>query len=109
PYDGRSPAQPAEARERVLVELPRPALGDLPDAETRRPRAQRAYVRSLRAEADALLSALDARGVKTADVTTFERTWHGFAATVSAKDLPGLQSLGVRLRANRRFYPATGE
>jgi hypothetical protein len=46
PYDGRSPAQPPEARERVLVELPRPALGDLPDAETMSPRAQRSYASS---------------------------------------------------------------
>ena len=69
-------------------------------------RAQRRYVASLEDEARALLSALDARGVQTRDVVTFERAWHGFAATVDAKDLPGLQSLGVRLRANRRFYPA---
>ncbi|MEA2292494.1 MAG: hypothetical protein QOE86_133 [Solirubrobacteraceae bacterium] len=109
PYDGRSPAQPAGARERVLVELPRPALGALANAETLSPRRQRSYVASLENEARALLGALDARGVKTTDVVTFERTWHGFAATVSAKDLPGLESLGVRLRADRRLYPAVGE
>jgi len=106
PYDGRSPAQPAARRERVLVELPRPALGTRADAPSLSPRRQRAYVRSLRQESSALLSALEARGVKLRRVVTFERTWHGFAATVGAKDIPGLQSLGVRVRANRRFFPA---
>src|SRR5262245_25529534 len=28
PYDGRSPGQAAEAEQRVLVQLPRPPLGD---------------------------------------------------------------------------------
>ena len=109
PYDGRSPLLPPGATERVLAELPRPALGALDDAETMSARAQRAYVASLKDEAKALLSALDARGVKTRDVVTFERTWHGFAATVRAKDLPGLQSLGVRLRPDRRLFPAVSE
>ena len=106
PYDGRSPALATGRRERVLVELPRPALAELDDVQDMAPRAQRRYVASLEQEARALLSALDARGVQTRRVVTYERAWHGFAATVDAKDLPGLQSLGVRLRANRRFYPA---
>lgn len=109
PYDGRSPvAVPAET-ERVLIELPRPALGasqrraKLPD------RRQRSYVDSLRMESEALISALRARGARLREVVTYERTWHGFAATVRAKDLPALQSLGVRARANRRFFPAHSE
>ncbi|MEA2124623.1 MAG: hypothetical protein QOI80_1405 [Solirubrobacteraceae bacterium] len=106
PYDGRSPALAPSRSERVLVELPRPALG----ASARRAKApdrrQRAYVRSLRAESTALISALRARDVKLRDVVTFERCWHGFAATIRAKDLSQLQSVGVRVRANRRFFPA---
>ena len=33
PYDGRSPALAAGRRERVLVELPRPALASCDDAQ----------------------------------------------------------------------------
>lgn len=105
PYDGRSPALPATGDERVLVQLPRPALGASARA-TAPPRSQRAYVASLREEAKSLLSALGARGVKLRDVVTFERCWYGFAATVAARDLPALQSVGVRVRPNRRFFPA---
>ena len=105
PYDGRSPALVTRGDERVLVELPRPALGATPRA-TASPSRQRAYVASLHDEAQALLSALAARGVKLRDVVTFERCWHGFAATIAARDLPALQSVGVRVRANRRFFPA---
>jgi hypothetical protein len=106
PYDGRSPALAPQDPERVLVELPRPALA----ASGRRVRAtgrrQRAYVRSLREESRALISALQARDVRMSDVVTFERCWHGFAATVRERDLARLQSVGVRVRANRRFFPA---
>ncbi len=109
PYDGRSPALPTGRTERVLVQLPRPALGARKDVARLRPRRQRFYVRSLRQEASALISALAATGVRLRDVATFERTWHGFAATIRAADLPRLQSLGVRVRANRRFYPAFSE
>ncbi len=109
PYDGRSPAPLEGDQQRVLVELPRPALGELDDVPSMSPRAQRRYVASLEDEADALLSALEARGVQTRDVVRYARVWHGFAATVDAKDLPGLQSLGVRLRADRRLYPALSQ
>ena len=108
PYDGRSPALPPEARERVLVELPRPALGELARRGDQAPRQQRSYVRSLKAESDALLARSTPAGSRPRDVVTFERTWHGFAATITAKELPGLQSLGVRERPNRRFYPGDG-
>src|SRR3982751_4219955 len=72
-------------------------------------RAQRAYVGSLQDEEDALLWALDARGVKLRDVVSFTRAWHGFAATVSAADRPRLESLGVRVRPNRALFPQLAE
>ncbi len=40
------------------------------------------------------------------DVVTFTRTFHGFAATIASDDFPRLQSIGVRVRPNRRFFPA---
>ena len=106
PYDGRSPALPPARTERVLVELPRPALGASTKRAKEDDRSQRFYVRSLEQESRALISALGARDVRLRDVVTFERCWHGFAATIRAKDLPALQSLGARVRANRRFFPA---
>lgn len=106
PYDGRSPALSAAKSERVLVELPRPALGASAGRAKRKPKRQREYVQSLKSESDALISALRADDVQLRRVVTFERTWHGFAATMRTEDLPKLQSLGVRLRANRRFFPA---
>ena len=109
PYDGRSPALPATEAERVLVELPRPALGGRPDAARMSPARRRAYVASLRDEADALIGALEARDVRLRQVVTFERAFHGFAATVDEADLPALASLGVRVRPNRRFFPAFSE
>jgi hypothetical protein len=105
PYDGRSPAPAPGKAERVLVELPRPALGASPFAR-RSDRHQRFYVRSLRMESSALIGALRARHVKLRHVVTFERCWHGFAATIRARDAGALQSLGVRRRADRRFFPA---
>ncbi len=109
PYDGRSPREPAGERQRVLLELGRPALGAV--VATRRLDAaeQRAYVASLRREAKALRGALDARGVKLEDVVEFERTWNGFAATVQTSDLAAISSLGVRAQPVRRFYPAVSE
>ncbi|HVL96395.1 MAG TPA: hypothetical protein VM266_11100 [Solirubrobacteraceae bacterium] len=109
PYDGRSPRQPPAARERVLVELPRPPLGARDDVGSLDAAARRAYVASLEQEAAALRSALGARGVELRDVVTFTRTWHGFAATVSSRDVPRLDSLSARTRPVRRFYPALSE
>jgi len=109
PYDGRSPALAPGETERVLVELPRPALAARRNAGTLTAKQQRAYVASLRDEAASLISALAARDVRLEDVVTFERTFHGFAATVDAKDFPRLQSIGVRVRPNRRFFPAFSE
>ena len=109
PYDGRSPRAPAGDEQRVLVALPRPALGELPGAREMSPEDQRAYVASLKREAGALRSALDARGVRLKDVVSFERTFNGFAATVRTRQLADLASLGVRPQPVRRLYPALGE
>ena len=79
PYDGRSPREPAGAGTRVIVALPRPALGE---TDLVAPAAQRRYVRSLERESAALRSALGARGVRLADVVPYARTFDGFAATV---------------------------
>jgi hypothetical protein len=106
PYDGRSPAIAPQEEERVLVELPRPALGASAARVKASGRRQQAYVESLRAESEALVSALRARDVRLRDVVTFERCWHGFAATIRERDLSQLQSLGLRVRANRRFFPS---
>lgn len=109
PYDGRSPREPTGREQRVLVSLPRPALGALKGVRTMSPEAQRDYVASLKREAVALRSALDARGVEFRDVVSYERTWNGFAATVRTEDLAAVGSLGVRPQPVRRFYPATGQ
>ena len=106
PFDGRSPREPAAAGTRVLIELPRPPLGEAGVTEAA---DQRAYVRSLREESAALRSALGARGVRLTDVVTFERTWHGFAATVRTRDLADLDAFRARQWPVRRFYPATAE
>lgn len=108
-YDGRSPRAPAGDEQRVLVALPRPALGDLPGARAMAPDRQRAYVASLEREARALRSALGARGVRLRNVVSFERVWNGFAATVRTRQLADLGSLGVRPQPVRRLYPALGE
>jgi hypothetical protein len=109
PLDGRSPREPAGREQRVLVELPRPALADRDDLDSLTPEQQRDYVRSLERESAALRSALGARGVGLRDAVTFGRTWDGFAATVDTSDLAALSSLGVRAQPVRRFYPATSE
>jgi len=109
PLDGRSPREPAGRTQRVLVELPRPALADRDDLDGLTPEQQRDYVRSLERESAALRSALGARGVALRDAVTFGRTWDGFAATVDTSDLAALSSLGVRAQPVRRFYPATSE
>jgi hypothetical protein len=109
PYDGRSPRAPAGEEQRVIVALPRPALGELPNAAKMKPAAQRAYVASLNREAFALRSALGARGVKLRGVVNFERTFDGFAATIRTSQLADLASLGVRPQPARRLYPALSE
>ncbi|HYI18249.1 MAG TPA: S8 family serine peptidase [Solirubrobacteraceae bacterium] len=108
-YDGRSPSEPGGREQRVLVELPRPALADRDDLESLSADEQRDYVRSLEREGAALRSALGARGVELGDAVSFGRTWDGFAATIDNSDLASLPSLGVRALPVRRFYPATGE
>jgi hypothetical protein len=109
PLDGRSPREPAGREQRVLVELPRPALADRDDLDALSPADQRDYVKSLEREGAALRSALGARGVQLRDAVTFGRTWDGFAATVDTSDLAALSSLGVRAQPVRRFYPASSE
>ena len=108
-YDGRSPSEPGDDEQRVLVELPRPALADRDDLESLSAEEQSAYVRSLEREGASLRSALGARGVELRDAVSFGRTWDGFAATVDASDLASLSSLGARVLPLRRFYPATSE
>ena len=109
PYDGRSPRAPATAEQRVLVALPRPALGDLPAARRRGAEAQRRYVRSLIREQRSLRSALAARGIRLRAVVAFTRTWNGFAATVPAAQVARLSSLGEQARPVRRLFPALGD
>ena len=109
PFDGRSPRQLESEEERVLVELARPALAERTDVAELNADEQREYVASLEDEVASLTSALEARGLVLRDVVTFERAWHGFAATAKAADLPRLATLGVRTRPVRRFYPALSE
>lgn len=109
PFDGRSPRAPEAGTIRVLFELQRPSLGERVAGERMDAAGQRAHVRSLRREADALQSALRARAVRLGGVVSFERVWNGFAATIETEDLPRVQTLGVRVERVRRFYPATVE
>jgi len=106
PFDGRSPREPSGRGTRVIVELPRPSLGE---AGILDPARQRTYVQSLEDESAALRSALGARGIRLSNVVVYTRTFDGFAATVATGDLADLPSLGVRAQPARRFYPATSE
>jgi hypothetical protein len=106
PLELRSPQVVAGTSARVLVALRRPSLAEL-DAKTPQSAArQRAYVRSLHREARALMSALEAKGVRFGDPILFARVWSGFAATIATKDLPAVQTLGLRVEPVARFYPA---
>lgn len=107
PFDGRSPIVAEGRTMRVLFELRRPSLGERLAAEDLPPARQRAYVRSLRREAEALRSSIAARGVALRDVVGYERVWNGFAATIRTEDLLRVQTLGVRVQRVRRFFPAT--
>ena len=109
PYDGRSPVQVPESEQRVLVELLRPALGELPDARAMGAEQQRVHIASLKREQIALRSGLEARGVVLRDVVSFYRVWNGFAATVRTRDITRLTYPGSRVRTVRRAYPASGE
>lgn len=109
PYDGRSPLPVRSSEQRVLVQFDRPALGDLPDARAMGAEQQRRYIASLKRETITTRSALAANGVVLRDVVAFYRVWNGFAATVATKDLPRLNSRGIRVRTVRRAYPASGE
>jgi hypothetical protein len=109
PYDGRTPVQPPGDEQRVLVQMPRPALGDLANARQMGASAQRRYVRSLKKEAATTRSAIRARGVALHDVVSYGLAWNGFAATIRTRDLARLNSAGTRVRTVRRLYPATSE
>ncbi len=110
PYDGRSPRLAQDGNDlRVLVELPRPALGARRDLERLSAAERRAYVFSLKDESRTLRSALEARGARLREVATFERAWNGFAATIREADLVHVNSLGVRTRPIRRFFPVISE
>lgn len=106
PLDGRSPIVAEGETIRVLFELRRPSLGERMAEEELDPARQRAYVRSLTREADALRGSIAARAVRLRDVVGYERVWNGFAATIRTEDLPRVQTLGVRVERVRRFYPA---
>lgn len=109
PYDGRSPIQPRGSEQRVLVQFPRPALGQLENARELDVEARRKYVASLKSEATSTRSALQAQGVQLRDVVAFYKVWNGFAATVRTRDLPKLNSNNLIVRTVRRAYPASSE
>ena len=93
PYDGRSPRAAMGKQQRVLIGLPRPALGQLPNVKQMTADQQRAYIKSLRQESDSLRAALDARGIQLHNVNSFSTVFNGFAATVSTPELSELASL----------------
>lgn len=106
PLDLRSPQVVSGTSARVLVALRRPSLAQLDATRKQSAKDQRAYVRSLHREARALMSALDAKGVRFGRPVLFARVWSGFAATIATKDLPAVQTLGLRVEPVVRFYPA---
>ncbi len=106
PLELRSPQVVAGTSVRVLVALGRPSLAELDAKTPQSPVRQRAYVRSLHKEERALISALHAKGVAFGNPILFARVWSGFAATVATKDLPAVQTLGLRVEPVSRFYPA---
>jgi hypothetical protein len=109
PYDGRSPILVAETEQRVLVQLQRPALGELEDARALGAERQITELKSLKREQITLRSALDARGVRLRDVVSYYRVWNGFAATVATSDIPRLSYPGSQVRSVRRLFPAGSE
>jgi hypothetical protein len=109
PYDGRSPIQSRGSEQRVLVQFPRAALGDLENAREMGVEARREHVDSLKREATSTRSALKAQGVVLRDVVAFYKVFNGFAATVRTRDLPKLNSNNLRVRTVRRAYPASSE
>ncbi len=109
PYDGRSPIQARGSEQRVLVQFPRPALGELENAREMGVEARRKHVDSLKREATSTRSALKAQGVVLRDVVAFYKVFNGFAATVRTRDLPKLNSNNLRVRTVRRAYPASSE
>lgn len=106
PLDTRSPVEPPGRRMRVLVQFHRPSLAQAMRQQRFGPGRQRAYVSSLRDEAVATQSSLRAKGVTLGRPVLFARVWNGFAATVSAHDLPKLRATGLRSEPVRRFYGA---
>jgi hypothetical protein len=106
PLELRTPQVVAGTSQRVLVALRRPSLAELDEQRPQSRARERAYVRSLHREARALMSALDAKGVRFGRPVLFARVWSGFAATIATKDLPAVQTLGLRVEPVARFYPA---
>jgi hypothetical protein len=106
PLELRSPQVVAGTSVRVLVALDRPSLAELTAKTSQTPIRQRAYVRSLHHEERALMSALTAKGVRFGRPVLFARVWSGFAATIATRDLPAVQTLGLRVEPVARFYPA---
>ena len=93
----------------MLVQFPRPALGELENAREMGVEARRKHVDSLKREATSTRSALKAQGVVLRDVVAFYKVFNGFAATVRTRDLPKLNSNNLRVRTVRRAYPASSE
>ena len=106
PLELRSPTIVAGTSARVLVSLNRPSLGELMAKRRQSPTRQRAYVRSLTREERALISALEAKGVRFGDPVLYQRVYAGFAATVATDRIPQVQTLGLRVEPVARFYPA---
>ena len=106
PLELRSPQVLVGTSARVLVALGRPSLGELVASSRQTRVQQRAHVRSLHREARALMSALTAKGVHFGKPVLYARVWSGFAATIATKDLPAVQTLGLRVEPVSRFYPA---
>lgn len=106
PLELRSPQVVAGSSQRVLVALRRPSLARLHARTPQSPRRQRAYVRSLKREARALISALEAKGVRFGKPLLLGRVWSGFAATIATEDVARVQELGLSAVPVSRFYPA---
>ena len=107
PYDGRTPDQPPGDEQRVLVQMPRPALGELAERAGDGRGGAAALRRVAQAEArdDALGAGgprhlLQRRRVLRARVERVRRD--GLARS----DVAQLNTPGTQVRAVRRLYPA---
>ena len=109
PYDGRSPLQPPGPEQRVLVQLPRPALGALPDAPAMGAEEQRRT--SARSSARRSRCAWRSRPVASCCATSSASIASGTASRrPSAPATSPRLELAGRARAHRApRHPASGE